>query len=298
MPIKLKNLPVLGVGASLSLSSRPDPLEIVQMEGGADFIEYAGLIDVEHITDYVERLHHANVPMLYHPSYLNFCGSFSNHTIWLETTAKHVAAVNSPWFAQDCAYCFWQQSPGYSSQFGYFMPPLFNQASLDYAVKRVQEVQAAVPVPVAIEPPPLSFVAGKMPLFRFFGELAKRTGCALLLDMGHLVSYEMASGLSVCDALQELPVEHVIEIHIAGGCLKQTLNGAVYVDAHECSILDQVWKMLETMLPHLPNVKAVCYECEGVDEPEKVLATLKKLRKTLRTHSTSEPLLAIMEAKV
>lgn len=292
----LKNLPILGVGASLSLSSRPDPLKLVQTQGGADFVEYAGLIDVEHLMQDVKRLRDANIPLLYHPSYLNFCGSFPNHAIWLETTAKHVAAVDSPWFAQDCAYCFWSQSAGYSSQFGYFMPPVFNQASLEYAIERVQEVQAAVPVPVAIEPPPLTFVTGKMPLFHFFGELARRSGCALLLDMGHLVSYEMASGKKVCDALDELPVEQVIELHVAGGCLKQTDNQPVYVDAHECSIVEETWAMFESLLPHLPNVKAVCYECEGVEE-QTVLSTLKRLRETVKQHSISQDLLAFMEAE-
>ncbi|NOQ36979.1 MAG: DUF692 family protein, partial [Methylococcaceae bacterium] len=279
-----------------SLSSRPDPLELVQTKGGADFVEYAGLIDVDAVMSDVKRLRDANIPLLYHPSYLNFCGTFPNHDIWLETTAKHVAAVDAPWFAQDCAYCFWQDSAGYSSQFGYFMPPVFNQASLDYAIERVREVQAAVPVPVAIEPPPLSFVTGKMPLFQFFGELAKQTDCALLLDMGHLVSYEMASGMEVMSALEHLPVEQVIEVHIAGGCLKETETTPVYVDAHECSILSQTWEMLEKMLPHLPNVKAVCYECEGV-AAEEVLTTLKRLRQTVQEHSSSKALLSFMENK-
>lgn len=296
MNTKLEALPILGVGASLSLSSRPDPLELVQTKEGADFVEYAGLADVEAIMGDVKRLRDANIPLLFHPSYINFCGSFENHEAWLTATAKHIAAVNSPWFAQDCAYCFWQDAAGYSSQFGYFMPPVFSQTSLDYAIERVREVQAVVPVPVAIEPPPLSFVAGKMPLFEFFGKLAKQTDCALLLDMGHLVSYEMASGIKVKAALQHLPVEQVIEIHIAGGCLKQTATDPVYVDAHECSILKQTWDMLETMLPHLPNVKAVCYECEGV-AAEDVLSTLKRLRKIVKKHSSSKALLSFMEAQ-
>ncbi|MFB3091204.1 MAG: DUF692 family multinuclear iron-containing protein, partial [Gammaproteobacteria bacterium] len=123
---------------------------------------------------------------MFHPSYINFCGSFANPSIWLEETARHIETVGSSWFAQDCAYCFWQEGAGYSSQLGYFIPPIFNQASLDRAIKRIKEVQAAVPVPVAIEPPPVTFVVGTMPLFTFFGELARATECAILLDMGHL----------------------------------------------------------------------------------------------------------------
>ena len=146
------------------------------------------------------------------------------------------------------------------------------------AIHRIKEVQAVIPVPVAIEPPPVTFVAGTMPLFRFFGELARATDCAILLDMGHLVSYEMASGIKVRDALEQLPCDRVVEVHVAGGRLQKGGNGAtgsVYVDAHECTIIEETWQMFDAMLPELPNVKAVCYECEGVAE-KAVLTTTQK----------------------
>jgi uncharacterized protein (UPF0276 family) len=182
-------------------------------------VEYAGLVDVDQIIDEVARIREVGVPVLYHPSYINFCGSFPNSEAWLQATALHIEKVDSAWVAQDCGYCFWQEGPGYSTQMGYFIPPIFNQASLERAKSRVKEVQAIVPVPVAIEPPPVSFVAGTMPLFSFFGELARETDCAILLDMDHLVSYEIASGKKVRDVLQDLPCERVVEVHIAGGRL-------------------------------------------------------------------------------
>ncbi|MFT5395607.1 MAG: hypothetical protein ACI85N_000794, partial [Gammaproteobacteria bacterium] len=124
--------------------------------------------------------------------------------------------------------------------------------------------------------------------------LANQTDCAILLDMGHLVSYEMASGRSVLEAIDELPVERVIEVHIAGGRLKEGNAGPIYVDAHECEIVKQTWQMLEAMLPRLPNVKAVCYECEGVNESS-VLATLKRIRKIVREKSNCEALVATLD---
>ena len=42
----LDELPTLGVGASLSLSSKPDPVTLVEAQGGPSFVEYAGLGDV------------------------------------------------------------------------------------------------------------------------------------------------------------------------------------------------------------------------------------------------------------
>ena len=290
----IEQLPTLGVGASLSLSSKPDPVALVNSAGGPSFVEYAGLADVDAVIDEVERIRATGASVLFHPSYINFCGSFANSSVWLEETARQIKTVHSPWFAQDCAYCFWQEGAGYSTQLGYFIPPIFNQASLELAIQRVKEVQAVMSVPVAIEPPPVTFVAGTIPLFKFFGELSRATDCAILLDMGHLVSYEMASGRKVRDALDELPCERVVEVHVAGGRLKKGGQGPVYVDAHECTILDETWQMFDQMLPELPNVKAVCYECEGVNEST-VLTTLKKIRQILKNKSVSQSLLSCLE---
>ena len=291
----IEKLPTLGIGASLSLSSKPDPVTLVNSAGGPSFVEYAGLVDVEAVIDEVERVRATGTPVLFHPSYINFCGSFANSSVWLEETARQIKTVHSPWFAQDCAYCFWQEGAGYSSQLGYFIPPIYNQTSLELAIQRVKEVQAVMSVPVAIEPPPVTFVAGTIPLFTFFGELSRATDCALLLDMGHLVSYEMASGRKVRDALDELPCDRVVEVHVAGGRLKKGDVGSIYVDAHECAILDETWQMFDAMLPELPNVKAVCYECEGVNE-NTVLTTLKKIRQIVKKKSASQSLLNHLEA--
>ena len=245
----LRDLPVLGIGVSLSLAAQPDPVTLVRAKGGPRFVEYAGLAEAGGVADEVARIRAEGAPVLFHPAYINFCGSFANDAGWLAATAAHVAAVGSPWFAQDCAYCFWEAGPSYSTQLGYFIPPLLNEASLALAIQRVREVQAAVPVPVAVEPPPMAFVVGNMPLFTFFGRLARETGCALLLDMGHLVSWEMASGQRVLDAIDELPCENVIEVHIAGGKLRQAGDGPVYMDMHEAPVLAETRAMLEALLP-------------------------------------------------
>jgi uncharacterized protein (UPF0276 family) len=156
----INQLPTLGVGASLSLSAKPDPVSLVQNSQGPGFVEYAGMADVDDVIDEIDRIKSTGVPVLFHPSYINFCGSFSNSNHWLKATADQIKKVGSPWFAQDCAYCFWGQGPGYSSQFGYFIPPILNKASLKRAIERVREVQAMVPVTVAIEPPPRDIRSG------------------------------------------------------------------------------------------------------------------------------------------
>ena len=290
----IDTLPVLGVGTSLSLAAKPDPVTLLQYQDGPDFVEYAGIVDVDAVIEEVEQIHKTDTPVLFHPSYINFCGSFANSELWLNETAKHINKVDSAWFAQDCAYCFWQQGQGYSSQLGYFIPPILNEASLNLAISRVKEVKQNIPVTVAIEPPPVSFVVGNIPVFEFFGTIAKEADCAILLDMGHLVSYELATGHTLVDHIDALPVERVIEVHIAGGKIKQSGNESIYIDAHESSIQTATWKMLKSMLPLLPNVKAVCYECEGAKEKQ-VIESLTKVKKAVKDHTASKALLKKIE---
>jgi uncharacterized protein (UPF0276 family) len=141
-----------------------------------------------------------------------------------------------------------------------------------------------IQTPVAIEPPPVTFVVGEMNVFEFFGQLAEKADCALLLDMGHLLSYEMASGISTESQLSALPAERVIEVHVAGGKTRDVDDGPVYIDAHENTVLPDVWNHLQLLLPHLTHLKALCYECEGVEE-QAVFDTLNRLRGEILQHA-------------
>jgi hypothetical protein len=52
----IEQLPTIGVGASLGLSSKPDPVSLVNSAGGPGFVEYAGLVDVDAVIDEVEHV--------------------------------------------------------------------------------------------------------------------------------------------------------------------------------------------------------------------------------------------------
>lgn len=286
----LDGLPVLGVGASLSLEASPDPAALVARAGGPSFIEYAGKVAYDAVSADVERVRRAGAPVLFHPSFINFCGTFANEPAWLDAAAHHLRAAGSPWFAQDLAYCSWGGHSGYSTQLGFFLPPILNAESLERACARVAEVQQRVCLPVAVEPPPFTFVVGTMGLLPFFSALSRRTDAAILLDAGHLVSYELASGRRLTDDEADFPWERVVELHIAGGALETSDDGAViYVDAHERPVLPRTWQMATEVLRRATSLRAVCFECEGTSE-DVVLSTLDTIRALVLRESAS-PLL-------
>ena len=286
---RLDDLPVLGVGASLSFGMAPDPVALARMPGGPSFIEYAGGVPHALVMDPVRQLQRGGTPVLYHPSCLNLCGPDPNPPHWLAGVAAHVAAVQSAWLAQDVATCFVGPEPGYSIGLGYFVPPILNAAGLDQAVARVLEVVAAVPAPLLLEPAPVTYALGDQSIFDWIGALAERTHCGLLLDAGHLVAHQLAAGRGLLDGLDALPWHRVIEVHVAGGVLTPTPSGPRYLDAHDLPILPETWTMARALFQRAPNLRAVCVECEGAAAAA-ILPVLRRTRERVATGAANPAL--------
>jgi uncharacterized protein (UPF0276 family) len=100
----------------------------------------------------------------------------------------------------------------------YVFPPLYTEDLLDAYVQNASALQDHLGVPLALEPIPtyLKLNVPQLPETEFVCQLLERTGCHLLLDIAHLVLSARALARSPRELLAELPLDRVIEIHIAG----------------------------------------------------------------------------------
>jgi uncharacterized protein (UPF0276 family) len=288
-------LPVLGVGLSTSFGVEPEPLALARQPGGPAFVEYAGPVHLGAVREGVDQLAALGVPALYHPSALNLCGPWPNPAAWVRAVAAHARAVGSPWLAQDVAVCFSTPTGGYSVQLGYFVPPVFTEAGLAEAVARVTEALAGLDRPLLLEPAPLGFTAGPLHPLAWLARLAEETGCGLLLDAGHLLSILMARRAAgappetIEEALALLPMDRVIELHVAGGAVEEVDGHALYVDQHELPALPETWAVARAVLQRAPALRAVCVEVEGMAGPM-VLAALDRARQEVVLHAVHDEL--------
>jgi uncharacterized protein (UPF0276 family) len=293
------DLPVLGVGASLSFGVQPDPVALAEHPRGPSFIEYAGAVQHTFLAGPMNALKKLGVPLLYHPSCLNLCGPWRNPASWLDAVDAHVKAAGSPWLAQDVAVCFATDTPGYSIQLGYFVPPILTERTLTQAVERVSEVQERVQAPLLLEPAPVTFVAGDMDIFTWLGGLAERTDSGLLLDAGHVVSHQLARGAALDEGLDVLDLDRVIEMHIAGGVIEvdEGTGRQVYLDAHDLPILPETWQVARTLLERCTNLRAVCVECEGTLAGA-VLPMLEQCRQRVEAITANPALREVVDAEL
>ena len=128
------------------------------------------------------------------------------------------------------------------------LPLPYTQETLAHVADHVDQVQDTLGRRMLIENPStyVRFDANDMDEIAFLTELARRTGCGLLLDVNNVYVSAANHGYDAAAYLDAFPVEHVGEIHLAGHAEIADEDGApLLVDAHDRAVLDPVWALYE-----------------------------------------------------
>lgn len=80
----------------------------------------------------------------------------------------------------------------------------------------------------------------------FLAELARRTGCGLLLDLNNVHVSAANLGFDAQDYLARFPASAVGEIHLAGAIADAELD--LLIDSHGARVADRVWDLLDSFL--------------------------------------------------
>lgn len=132
------------------------------------------------------------------------------------------------------------------------LPLVLDGATLDLLVERVGRAQDALGRRLLVENVStyVRFRADAMSEAQFLAELARRSGCALLLDVNNLYVNERNHGEDALAAIAALPRGAVGEIHL-GGHLDL---GDVVLDHHGAGVADPVWALYRAALARFGRV--------------------------------------------
>jgi uncharacterized protein (UPF0276 family) len=154
---------------------------------------------------------------------------------------------------------------------------------LDLMCERVLDMQRRYPLPFLLEN-----VAHVLPDYPgdyseagFLNELARRTGCGLILDVYNLECDAHNHGFPIDEFLQELDLSHVRELHLAGGVIHRGFR----LDVHSRPTEDSTIALARRVLKQAPAVEAVTYEllAEATEKlgPEAIGQELERLNQAL-----------------
>lgn len=132
------------------------------------------------------------------------------------------------------------------------LPLPLNEVSLALVCERVDLVQNILRRPILIEniSTYLRFRGDEFGETAFLAQVAKRTGCSVLLDINNLYVNECNHGEDARSALEALSPGQVGEFHIAGHCW----DGDVVVDNHGAPGAEPVWNLYADALRRFGSV--------------------------------------------
>lgn len=132
----------------------------------------------------------------------------------------------------------------------------------------IDEAQLALGRPLLIENPSayLPMAGHEWDEVEFLVEIARRTGCGLLVDVNNIHVSAANMGLSADSWIDRVPPDLVGEIHVAGHRPDAALGEALLIDSHDAPVAEAVWRLHERLVARI-GARPTLIERDG-DVPE------------------------------
>lgn len=271
-PSALGALPVLGSGLGYRREIRQS---ILQASDQIDFLEviaeqFTG--DGEQVEELQDLARRSTV--IPHGVGLSI-GSHSLDPLHLQAIRRVSDLCRSPYYSEHLALT---RAPGLD--IGHLSPICFSASTLRRTVDHVKRVQDLLGKPLVLENVSylLEVPGAQMSQAEFFGQLLDATDSGLLLDLTNLHSNAVNHGFDAREALQQLPLNRVVQLHLAGGFWSDGL----LIDGHCEPVPHETWALLDALAALIPIPAAVLeHDSNFPDEFEVLLKQLRRARAAL-----------------
>ncbi|WP_330445280.1 DUF692 domain-containing protein [Streptomyces anulatus] len=270
----------LGIG----IGWRPEIAAEVESLSGIDWVEaVAENLCADHLPDSLVRLRERGVTVVPHGVALGLGGADRPDPVRLASLAARAELLGTPLVTEHIAFVRaggpLTASPRLEA--GHLLPVPRTWDALDVLCENVRIAQDSLPVPLALEniAALITWPDEELTEGQFLAELVERTGVRLLIDVANLHTNHVNLGQDPAKALDELPVEAIAYVHVAGGVER---NG-VWHDTHAHPVTAPVLEVLAELRSRVdpPGVllerdDAFPPAAELADELDAIRATLRK----------------------
>lgn len=228
---------------------RPQIAEAVERLPGVDWVEVvAENICPGHLPDSLRRLRERGTPVVPHGVSLGLGGADRPDLGRLVGLAERAEALEAPLVTEHIAFV---RAGTPRVEAGHLLPVPRTRDALDVLCENVRIAQDVLPVPLALENvaafltwPDEEFTEGQ-----FLAELVERTGVRLLVDVANLHTNHVNRGEDPASVLDELPVEAIAYVHVAGGFEREGLWHDSHAHPVSRPVLDVLAALCERATP-------------------------------------------------
>jgi len=135
--------------------------------------------------------------------------------------------------------------------FNDLLPLPYTQETLQRVCEHIDEVQTFTGRQMLLENPStyVAFAQSEMSEIEFLTEIARRTGCGLLLDVNNVYVGATNHDYDPAAYIDAFPIEHVGEIHLGGHAWQEDDAGEpLLIDDHARETDDAVWALYRRLI--------------------------------------------------
>ncbi|MGC5532473.1 DUF692 domain-containing protein [Streptomyces sp. SR-10] len=269
----------LGIG----IGWRPEIADEVEALTGIDWVEaVAENLCAAHLPDSLVRLRERGVRVVPHGVALGLGGADRPDPVRLASLAARAELLGAPLVTEHIAFVRaggpLTASPKLEA--GHLLPVPRTWDALDVLCENVQIAQDSLPVPLALEniAALITWPGEELTEGQFLAELVERTGVRLLIDVANLHTNHVNLGQDPAKALDELPVEAIAYVHVAGGVER---NG-VWHDTHAHPVTAPVLQVLAELRSRVDPPGVLLERDDAFPPAEELAGELDAIRATLR----------------
>ena len=139
-----------------------------------------------------------------------------------------------------------------------------SREALHRIVENIDRTQNALRRAILIENPShyLRMAGHEFDEIDFIAEIARRSGCGLLLDVNNVFVSARNLGFDAQDYIDGVPAELVHEIHLAGHSLDPVLGAQLLIDTHDAPVCSEVWALHASLIARI-GPRATLIERDG-----------------------------------
>lgn len=128
------------------------------------------------------------------------------------------------------------------------LPLPYTEESMQVVCRHINETQDSLGLRILIENPSsyLRFEHSVIPEWEFIGEISRRTGCGILLDVNNVFVSARNFRFDPSTYIGAMPADSVAEIHLAGHTVNQIGETTIRIDDHGARVCDEVWELYRT----------------------------------------------------
>lgn len=205
----------------------------------------------------IERLQSLPQSKIVHGVGFPVGGSISPDMRHIPPLIRVIKTLNANWASEHLSF---NVAKGLKGNFntGFLLPSLLTDAGVEAAVKSIRKISTQLPVPFAVETGVnyLKPIPGELSDGAFVAAVSNTANCDILLDLHNLWSNERNGRQKVRDFLAEIPLERVVEVHLAGGMDYE----GYWLDAHSGIIPEPLLELASSIISSLPNLRAIIFE--------------------------------------